>query len=132
MKPNWKKKYEETAGLLKLCREDNVFLNMDKDRWESESQRSQKLLMDRPIREKIVEKEILPMFVLWILMALIGIELMIWMLANIQIKHYTEPILSPYPAYITKYIYDDENLKICKDAWREDQAIIRRLKGRMK
>lgn len=129
MKPNWKKKYEETSGLLKLARDGNELLTEEINGWKRTADARQKALMLRPTLEKIVEKEALPVFVMPMFCALTLLFVVLSWLASHQIHQLQTPILSPYPVYIAKYIPPDPYvLGTCKDALADCQADYHKMK----
>lgn len=128
-KPNWKKKYEETAGLLKLARDGNVLLDAralaaEKERdqareachaYRIDGDLAKKELAARPqnwacgkchesgkgdglahVCHKIVEKEVLPKWImpLWAILYVFGFYL--WVSSRIIMNKLQQPILQPY------------------------------------
>lgn len=96
MKPNWKKKYEETTGLLKLCRDGNKILQAERDEEKYYREAYQKELKDRPNVEKIVEKEVLPNWVIFMFSLLLLGYATVGILSFSTIKKLQQPILQPY------------------------------------
>lgn len=128
-KPNWKKKYEETAGLLKLARDGNELLQAQKQSAENLLH----LWKQSELHEKIVEKEVLPWYVLPIVIGGWGCLMaqVCWM--TFHIHKLQTPILSPYAVYIAKYVPPDPYaLDVCKDAWRADERELRKLRRNQK
>lgn len=117
---NWKKKYEETAGLLKLARDGNELLQ-------------QKFLAERPVVEKIVEKEVLPFWHVAYVLGICAVATAICLWCRDAVKKLETPIKEPYPVYVAKYVPPDPYaLDVCKDAWRADERELRKLRKNQK
>lgn len=87
-----------------------------------------------PVTEKIVEKEVLP---LWHVTYVIGITLICAIFCSrcaYIVKELQTPILSPYEVQITKKEIAPERIELdlCKDAWREDEQTIKALRLKLK
>lgn len=123
---NWKKKYEETAGLLNVARDRNATLLQQIDTMGRMNVAPR--IIEKPV-EKIVEKEVLPLWVFVIVVSL-GIFWTFSLCVGVDIvKQLQQPILSPYPVYIAKYVPPDPYaLDVCKDAWRADERELRKLR----
>jgi hypothetical protein len=119
-------KWEKSAS---VSEELNKVLRIERDAAERRYQEMVvKAEMPRP--EKIVEKEVLPSWVSLTLAIILAFEIAYVAGMTLTLQMLKEPILSPYPVYIARV--NTEDLAICKDAWRENERVIRQLKRRLR
>jgi hypothetical protein len=145
MKPkpeNWKFRATNAEELLVVSRKTCDRLRVERDAAE---RRYQEMVVKAEMNamahdhtkcdvckaRPIVEKRVLPLWVLGLFLGGWGILLLRVVEMDRQDYKLQTPIREPYAVTITKY-RDSEKLKICQDSWREDEAELKVLRRKWK
>jgi hypothetical protein len=136
-KTNWKASYGNLANLYKETHAR--FLSAEKEQAESKRQylELKKELVARPTVEKIVEKEVLPSWLVYVYGGLAVLFCISWFVFFCVLKQLEQPILKPYAVEVITDRSQDALIscqahdKAATEAWKEDERTIRQLKRRM-